>query len=89
MFAEHLSARLLVLQRVFLVGRVWPQLPSHIGMQLKEWLVHKHPFHYFRNVKLQCEVRDNIDEYEGAAAAKQRTTISSRSVRCWKSRSVP
>ena len=45
MFAEHLSARLLVLQRVFLVGRVWPQLPSHLGMQLKVWLLHKHPSH--------------------------------------------
>ena len=27
--AECLSARLLILQSVFSVGRVWPQLPSH------------------------------------------------------------
>ena len=49
--AEHLSARLLILQCVFLVGGVWHWLPSRfrnaichaLGMQLKVWLVHKHP----------------------------------------------
>ena len=32
--AECLSVRLLILQSMFSLGRVWPQLPSHIGMQL-------------------------------------------------------
>ena len=49
--AERLSARLLFLQSVFSVGGVWPQLPSRfrnaishaLGMQLKVWLVRKHP----------------------------------------------
>jgi len=27
--AEHFSARLLILQNVFSVGGVWPQLPSY------------------------------------------------------------
>ena len=42
---EHLSARLLFLQSVLSVGKVWPQLPSCLGMQLKVWLVCKHPSH--------------------------------------------
>ena len=49
--AERLNARLLILQSVFSVGGVWPQLPSRfrnaichaLGMQLKVWLVRKHP----------------------------------------------
>ena len=48
--AERLSARLLILQSVFSVGGVWPQLPSRFrnaichasGMQAKVWLVCKH-----------------------------------------------
>ena len=43
--------RLLILQCMFSVGGVWPQLPSHFrnsichasGMQARVWLVHKHP----------------------------------------------
>ena len=34
--------RLLILQCVLLVGRVWLQLPSRLGMQLKVQLVHKY-----------------------------------------------
>ena len=30
---------------MFLAGRVWPQLLSHLGMQLKVWLVHKTSVH--------------------------------------------
>ena len=41
-FAEHLSARLLILQSLFSVGRVWPQLLSYLRMQLKVWLMCKH-----------------------------------------------
>ena len=41
--ADCLSARLIILQSVFLVGGVWPQLPSSLGMQLKVCLVQKHP----------------------------------------------
>ena len=43
--AERLSARLLILQSIFLVGKVWPQLPSHLGIQLKVWLVCKNLSH--------------------------------------------
>ena len=28
---------------MFSVGGVWPQLPSRLGIQLKVWLVRKHP----------------------------------------------
>ena len=38
--AERLSARLLILQCVFSVGGVWCHAS---GMQLKVWLVRKHP----------------------------------------------
>ena len=41
--AEPLSARLLFLHSVLLVGRVWPQLLFHLGIQLKVWLACKHP----------------------------------------------
>ena len=49
--AERLSVRLLILQSVFSVGGVWPQLPSRFrnaichasGMQARVWLVCKHP----------------------------------------------
>ena len=49
--AEHLSARLLILQSVFSVGGMWPQLPSRFRnaichaseMQARVWLVPKHP----------------------------------------------
>ena len=33
----------LILQSVFSVGGVWPQLQSHLEVQLTVWLVHKHP----------------------------------------------
>ena len=33
--AEHLSARLLILQSVFLVGGMWPQLPSRFSNAIK------------------------------------------------------
>ena len=36
LIAEHLCMRLLILQSMFSVGRVWPQLPSRLGMQLKD-----------------------------------------------------
>ena len=42
LIAEHLSVRLLILQCVFSVGWVWPQLLFCLGMQLKVWLVPKH-----------------------------------------------
>ena len=49
--AEHLSARLLILQSVFSVGGMWSQLLSCFrtaichasGMQARVWLVHKQP----------------------------------------------
>ena len=49
--AKRLSARLQILQCVFWVGGVWPQLPSRFrnaichasGMQARVWLVRKHP----------------------------------------------
>ena len=58
--AERLSARLLILQSVFSVGGVWPQLLSHFwnaicpasGMQLKVWLVCKHPSHLGMQLKV-------------------------------------
>ena len=34
-FAKHLNARLLILQSVFLVGGVWPQLPSYFSNAIK------------------------------------------------------
>ena len=40
--AEHLSLRLLLLQRMFSIRGVWPQLPFCLGIQLKVWLVCKH-----------------------------------------------
>ena len=51
--AERLNAGVLILQSMLSVGGVWPQLPSRfrnaishaLGMQLKVWLVHKHPSH--------------------------------------------
>ena len=51
LIAEHLSVRLLILQSVFSVGGVWPQLPSRFRnaichaseMQARVWLVRKHP----------------------------------------------
>ena len=54
-----LSARLLILQRVFSVGEVWLWLLSHLrnaichasGIQLKVWLVHKHPSHLGMQLK--------------------------------------
>ena len=51
--AERLSARLLILESVFSVGGVWPQLPSHLGMQIKVWLVHKHLSHF--RMQLVCK----------------------------------
>ena len=49
-----------MLQSVFSVGGVWPQLPSHFrnaichasGMQLKVWLVCKHPSHLGMQLKV-------------------------------------
>ena len=46
--AERLSARLLILQCVFSVGGVWCHAS---GMQLKEWLVRKHPSHLEMQLK--------------------------------------
>ena len=42
---ERLSLELLllILRRVFSVDGMWPQLLSHLGMQIKVWLVRKHP----------------------------------------------
>ena len=37
-----LSTWLLILLSVFSVGEVWSQHLSHLGTQLKVWLVHKH-----------------------------------------------
>ena len=57
--AEHLSARLLILQCVFAVGGVWLWVPSRFrnsichasGMQLKLWLVRKHPSRFGMQLK--------------------------------------
>ena len=57
---KRLSVRLLVLQCVFSVGRVWPQLPSHFrnaichtsGMQARLWLVYKHRSHLGMQLKV-------------------------------------
>ena len=46
--AVHLSARL---QSMFSVGRVGPQLLSHLEMQLKVWLVCKHLSHLGMQLK--------------------------------------
>ena len=55
--------RLLILQSVFSVGGVLPQLPSRFrnaichasGMQAKEvWLVHKHPSRFRNAIKSSC-----------------------------------
>ena len=46
MITEYLSMRLLILQCMFSVGGLWLQLLSCLGMQLKVWLVHKHPSHF-------------------------------------------
>ena len=55
MIAERLSAKLLTLQCVFSVGGVW----CHgSGMQLKVWLVHKHPS-YLR-IQLKDPVNKNL-----------------------------
>ena len=40
---EHLSARLLILQSVFSVGGCGPNFHLTLGIQLKVWLVYKHP----------------------------------------------
>ena len=58
--AERLSARLLILQSVFSVSGVWPQLPSRFrnaichasGMQARVWLVRKHPSHLGMQLKV-------------------------------------
>ena len=44
-------ARLLILQSMFSVDGVWPQIPSCLGMQLKVWLVCKHPSHLGMQLK--------------------------------------
>ena len=49
--AERLRARLLILQSMFWGGGVWPQLLSCLGMQLKVWLVCKHPSHLGMQLK--------------------------------------
>ena len=51
---ECLSTRLLVLQCMFSVGEECPQLPSHLEMQLKVWLVHKHPS------RLGMQLKDSV-----------------------------
>ena len=50
--AEHFSTRLLILQCVFLVSGAWLQLPSHLRMLFKVWLVCKHPscLEYNKNI---------------------------------------
>ena len=53
-FVERLSARLLILQSVFSVDGVWPQLPSCLEMKLKVWLVCKHPSH------LEMQLKDHV-----------------------------
>ena len=58
--AERLSVRLLILQCVFSVGGVWPQLPSHFrnaichtsGIQARVWLVRKHLSHLGMQLKV-------------------------------------
>ena len=60
LIAERLSAKLLILQSVFSVGGVWPQLPSrsrnaicHTSrMQARVWLVCKHPSHLGMQLKV-------------------------------------
>ena len=55
--AESLSTRLLILQSVFSVGGVWPQLPScfrNAISQLKVWIVHKIPFPFRNAIKSSC-----------------------------------
>ena len=42
---------MLILQSVFSVGGEWPQLLSHLGMQLKVWLVCKHSSHLGMQLK--------------------------------------
>jgi len=62
LIAECLSLRLLILQRVFSVGGVWCHASGRqfvtlqecnlsLGMQLKVWLVHKHPSHLGMQLK--------------------------------------
>ena len=48
LIAERLSARLLILQCVFSVGGVWCHASE---MQLKVWLVRKHPSHLGMQLK--------------------------------------
>ena len=60
--AKRLSARLLILQSVFSVGGVWPQLPSRFrnavchasGVQARVWLVCKHPSRFRNAIKSSC-----------------------------------
>ena len=50
LIAKQLSARLLILQSVFSIG-CGPNFCSALGMQLKVWLVHKHPSHLGMQLK--------------------------------------
>ena len=52
LIAKQLSARLLILQSVFSIG-CGPNFCSALGMQLKVWLVHKHPSHLGMRSQLQ------------------------------------
>ena len=55
--AKSLSARLLILQSVFSVCGVWPQLPScfrNAISQLKVWIVRKIPFPFRNAIKSSC-----------------------------------
>ena len=51
---ERLSTRLLILQSVLSVGRVWPQLPSRLGMQLKVWACMKTSVPLRNAIKRSC-----------------------------------
>ena len=44
---------------VFSVGGVWPQLSSHLGMQLKVWLVYKHPSTKVAYTCIKCVTRND------------------------------
>ena len=54
LIAKHLSARLLMLQSMFSVGRVWPQLPSRFRIAIKS-VARVQTFVPFRNaIKSFC-----------------------------------
>ena len=80
--AKRLSTRLLILQCVFLVDGVWPQLLSRFrnaichasGMQARVWLVCKHPSH----LRMQLKVAVNKKYSEVSKNEEQWTRTKNR-----------